>query len=138
GALHNFELAKRAGRGVGAKNLADPERQTYFATAKYLGEIALSRNDLDAAIENFHLYTESERSGIETLRTLADLYERKGDILSALRFNDMALVYNAGDPDLLERKDRYYYSLLPEQLQARLESMKTCFDLDYCMKKART
>jgi tetratricopeptide (TPR) repeat protein len=138
GALHNFELAKRAGRSVGPANLADPERQAYFATVKYLGEMALSRNDLDAAIENFHLYSESERSGIETLRTLADLYERKGDVLSALRFNDMALVYNAKDPDLLERKDRYYYSVMPEQLQARLDTIKAAFDFDYCLKKART
>jgi tetratricopeptide (TPR) repeat protein len=138
GALHNFELAKRAGRSVGPKNLADPERQAYFATVKYLGEVALSRNDVDAGIENFHLYTESERSGIETLRTLAELYERKGDVLSALRINDMALVYNPKDPDLVERKDRYYYSVMPEQLQARLEQLRTGFDLDYCLKKAKT
>ena len=138
GALHNFELAKRAGRAVGPKNLADPERQAYFATVKYLGEMALSRDDIDAAIENFHLYTESERSGIETLRILADLYERKGDVLSALRYNDMAMVYNAKDPDLIDRKDRYYYSVMPEQLQARLDALKTGFDLDYCVKKART
>ena len=138
GALHNFELAKRAGRSVGAKNLADPERQAYFATVKYLGEMALSRNDVEAAIEDFHLYTESERSGIETLRTLAELYERKGDVLSALRINDMAMVYNAKDPDLIERKDRYYYSVMPEQLQARLEQLRTGFDLDYCLKKAKT
>ena len=138
GALHNFELAKPAGRAVGPKNLADPERQAYFATVKYLGELALSRDDLDAAIENFHLYTESERSGIETLHILADLYERKGDVLSALRFNDMAMVYNAKDKDLLARKDRYYYSVMPEQLQARLETMKAGFDLDYCLQKART
>jgi tetratricopeptide (TPR) repeat protein len=138
GALHNFELAKRAGRAVGAKNLAEPERQAYFATVKYLGEMALSRNDVDAAIENFHLYTESERSGLETLRILAELYERKGDVLWALRFNDMALVYNSKDKDLLERKDRYYYSVMPEQLQARLETVKGGFDFDYCIKKART
>ncbi len=138
GALQNFELAKRAGRAVGPKNLADPERLAYFATVKYLGELALSRDDLDAAIENFHLYTESERSGIETLRVLADLYERKGDVLSALRFNDMALVYNSKDRDLLERKDRYYYSLMPAQLQERLESVKAGFDFDYCVKKAKT
>src|SRR5262249_15469355 len=73
-----------------------------------------------------------------TLRTLAELYERKGDVLSALRINDMAMVYNAKDPDLIERKDRYYYSVMPEQLQARLEQLRTGFDLDYCLKKAKT
>jgi tetratricopeptide (TPR) repeat protein len=138
GALHNFELAKRAGRSVGPKDLADGERQTYFATLKYLGEYALYKGDVDAAVENFQLYTEYERSGLETLRTLADLYERKGDALSALRATDQALIYNGKDKDLLERKDRYYYSVTPEQLQARLEAVRGGFDVSYCLNKART
>jgi tetratricopeptide (TPR) repeat protein len=138
GALHNFELAKRAGRSVGPKNLADGERQTYFATLKYLGEYALYKGDVDAAIESFQLYTESERSGLETLRTLADLYERKGDALSALRATDQALIYNGKDKDLLDRKDRYYYSVTPEQLQARLDAVRAGFDVAYCLTKART
>jgi tetratricopeptide (TPR) repeat protein len=137
-ARHNYELAKRAGLAVGPKALADAERQAYFATVKLLGEDALARDDLDAAIENYHLYAESERSGLETLRTLATLYEKKGDALSALRVNDQALVYNPKDKDLLERKDRYYYSVMPEQLRARLESMRAGFDFDYCMRKARS
>jgi tetratricopeptide (TPR) repeat protein len=138
GARHNFELAKRAGRSVGPKNLADGERQTYFATLKYLGEYALYKGDVDAAVENFQLYTEYERSGIETLRTLADLYARKGDALSALRATDQALVYNPRDKDLLARKDTYYYSVTPEQLRARLESVRAGFDVEYCLTKAQT
>ncbi len=90
-ARHNYELAKRAGLAVGQKNLADAERQAYFATVKLLGEDALARDDLDAAIENYHLSAESERSGLETLRTLATLHERKGDALSAMRVTDQAL-----------------------------------------------
>jgi tetratricopeptide (TPR) repeat protein len=138
GMLHNYELAKRAGIGVGPGNLADEDRQTYFATVKFLGEHAMARGDLDAAIENFRLYSESDRSGIETLRTLATLYERKGDALGAMRATDQALQYNSRDKDLLERKDRYYYSVMPEQLQARLEQIKTGFDFDYCLRKARS
>ncbi|HZY86306.1 MAG TPA: tetratricopeptide repeat protein [Gemmataceae bacterium] len=137
-ARHNYELAKRAGAGVGPKNLADAERQAYFHTVKLLADDANARGDLPAAIENYHLYTESERSGLETLRTLADLYERTGDALSALRATEMALVYNAADKDLLERKDRYYYSVMPEQLRARLEHARAGFDFDYCLRKART
>jgi tetratricopeptide (TPR) repeat protein len=137
-ARHNYELARRAGQAVGPKNLADAERQTYFATVKLLGEDAQARGDLDAAIENYHLYAESERSGLETLRTLAELYERKGDALSALRATDQALVYDTKDKDLLARKDRYYYSVMPEQLQARLEQVRTGFDFNYCLNKART
>jgi tetratricopeptide (TPR) repeat protein len=138
GAMHNYQLARRAGQAVGPKNLAEAERHAYFATLKLLGENAMARGDQDAAIENFHLYSEFERSGIETLRTLAELYERKGDPLSALRATDQALVYNAKDKDLLERKDRYYYSVMPEHLQARLEQVKGGFDVDYCLRKARS
>jgi tetratricopeptide (TPR) repeat protein len=137
-ARHNYELAKRAGQSVGPGNLADAERQAYFATVRLLGESALARGDLDEAIEDFRLYSESERSGIETLRTLAELYERKGDPLAALRVTDQALQYNGKDKDLLERKDRYYYSVLPEQLRARLEQVKAGFDFDYCLRKSRT
>jgi tetratricopeptide (TPR) repeat protein len=138
-ARHNYELAKRAGKGVGPKNLAEAERQAYFSTVKLLGEDAMARGDLDGAIENFRLYSESERSGLETLRTLAELYERKGDPLSAMRVTDMALAgYNPRDKDLLERKDRYYYSVMPEVLRAHLEQLRDGFDFDYCLRKART
>jgi tetratricopeptide (TPR) repeat protein len=136
-ARHNFELAKRAGHGVGQKNLEDPQRQAYFATVKYLGEDALARGETDAAIENFRFYSESERAGIETLRTLAELYERRGDPLAAARVTDQALQYNGGDKDLLERKERYYYSILPEDLRARLEQFSTGFDVAYCIARAR-
>jgi tetratricopeptide (TPR) repeat protein len=137
-ALHHYELAKRAGQAVGARNLADAERLAYFSTVKLLGDDALARGDLDAAVENYQLYTESERSGLDTLRTLADLHERRGDPLSALRATDQALIYNSTDPDLLARKDRYYYSVMPEQLRARLEQVRTGFDFDYCLRKSRT
>jgi predicted Zn-dependent protease len=70
---------------------------------------------------------------------LATLHERKGDALSAMRVTDQALVaYNAKDKDLLQRKDRYYYSVMPEQIRAHLESVRPWFDFDYCMRKARS
>jgi tetratricopeptide (TPR) repeat protein len=137
-ARHNFELARRAGQSVGPKELAEPERQAYFATVKYLGEDAMSRGDLDSAVENYRLYSESERSGVETLRVLAELYERRGDPLAAARVTDQALQYNAKDRDLLERKDRYYYSVMPSDLKARQEHYGSGFDVDYCMRKARS
>ena len=130
GAMHYFNLARRAGQAVGVKNLPEAEQQTYFATCKFLGESALFHGNVEDAIDNFHLYAESDRSGIETLRTLADLYEKKGDALNALRINDHALIYNARDRDLLERKDRYYYSVTPEQVRLALEVHKTGFDVE--------
>src|SRR5262249_38505780 len=133
-----FERARDAGRSIGQKNLPDAERQTYFATVKYLGELALHKGETEAAIENFTLYAESERAGLETLRTRAELHERKGDPLVAAHVTQRALVYNETDRDLLERKDRYYFSIMPEQAQARLEQIKGWFDVDYCLRRART
>ncbi len=138
GALRNYELAKRAGRSVGHKNLPESEAQVYFMVVKLLAEAAQSRGDLDSAIEDYRLFLESPSSGIETLRTLADLCERNGDVLSGLRFTDMALQYNGRDKDLLERKDRYYYSVTPEQLRERLERVRDGFDVAYCISKTQT
>ncbi len=77
--------------------------------------------------------------GLETLRTLAGLHEKKGDALSAMRVTDQALAaYNAKDKDLLQRKERYYYSVMPEQIRARIESVRPWFDFDYCLRKARS
>jgi tetratricopeptide (TPR) repeat protein len=135
---HNYELAQRSGRSIGPKNLSNEERLAYFAAVKYLADDAVARNDLAAAVENYQLYTEFERSGLETLRTLADLHERRGDPLAALRATEQALLYNGKDKDLLERKDRYYYSVLPDHLAARLETMRAGFDVDYCLRKARS
>lgn len=135
-ARHNYELAKRAGLAVGPANLAETERQAYFSTLKLLGEEALAAGDLDAAIDNFRLYQESEYAGLSTLRTLADLYEKKGDALAAARTTDRALQYNASDPDLLARKAKYYFSIDPEQLQARLEQYGPGFDVAYCLRES--
>jgi tetratricopeptide (TPR) repeat protein len=133
-----YERVKRAGREIGPRNLGDQERQDYFATVKLLGEQARARGEFDAAIENIHLYAESPRSGVETLRTLADLYEQKGDVLGALRVNEQALLYDARDKDLLERKEKYYYNAEPDQLQARLETFGSAIDVEYCLRKARS
>jgi tetratricopeptide (TPR) repeat protein len=138
GAWFSYESAKKAAHAVGVRNLPANERQMYFQVVKLLGDAALKHDELDAAAENYQLYTEYERSGLETLRTLADIHERRGDPLAALRFTDQALVYSAKDKDLLERKDRYYYSVMPDMLRPRLESLKSGFDVAYCLRKARS
>ncbi len=137
GARRAYEQARDVGRAVGPRNLSQEERHVYFAAIKLLADEAMQRGDWSAAIEDLHLYTEYERSGIETLRTLADPYERRGDPLAALHVTEQALLYNASDPDLLERKDKYYYSVLPADLRERLESVRNAFDVGYCLRKAR-
>jgi tetratricopeptide (TPR) repeat protein len=137
-AWHNYELAKRAGLSVGVSNLSGEERQVYFAAVKTLAEGASAAGEMDMAVENYRLFSESERSGVETLRTLAGLYEQKGDVLAALLTTERGLLYNAKDRDLLERKDRYYISVMPEWFRGHPERVPSGFDLAYCVNKART
>jgi tetratricopeptide (TPR) repeat protein len=137
GAWEAYEQAKQAGRTVGPKNLTDEDRQLYFAVVKMLADSAKEDGNLDAAIENYNLYLQCERAGVATYRQLADLYERRGDAWSALRCTEQGLVYDAADADLLQRKDKYYYSVMPEELRQRWEAVKTWFDVDYCLRKAR-
>jgi len=138
GAWRNYDLAMRAGVAVGPKSLPDEDRHAFFATVKMLAEAALERGDLDRAGSYFQLYGEYERAGLETLRTLADIHERRGDPLAALWATEKALIYNGKDKDLLDRKDKYYFSVMPDDLRARLESARHGFDAGYCLRKARS
>jgi tetratricopeptide (TPR) repeat protein len=140
-----FRMAQHAGRVIGPKNLAEPDKGAYFGTVRMLAESAAARGDLDAAIESYTLYTESEASGVDTLRHLANLYEKKAAkdndnacVLNALRMTEQGLMYNSSDKDLLERKDRYYNDLEPATVKPKLESIKKWFDLSYCLRKAKT
>jgi tetratricopeptide (TPR) repeat protein len=132
-----YEMAKQAGRAAGPKNLSDEDRRVYFAVVKMLADSAREDGNLEAAIENYGLYTQYERAGVETYRHLADLNERKGDAWAALYATAQGLVYDGEDKDLLQRKDRYYYSVQPEELRERLETVAKWFDVDYCLRKAR-
>jgi tetratricopeptide (TPR) repeat protein len=132
-----YEAIKKIGQAFGPKNFAPEDRHTYFAVIKALGEDAAKRGDTGAALENFRLFAEYERAGIQTHRTLAELYERQGDAWSALHATEQGLVYDATDQDLLARRDRYYYSVTPQELQARQEQVRKWFDVAYCKQKAR-
>jgi tetratricopeptide (TPR) repeat protein len=132
-----YEMIKQAGRAVGPGNLSDADRSTYYAVLKALGEDAAKRGDNDAAIENFLLFASYERAGIETYRTLAELFERKGDVWNALYCTHHGLVHDKNDANLLARRDKYYYSIMPDDLQAHWERVGVWFDVAYCKDKAR-
>lgn len=136
-AWNYYELAVRAGQSVGLEQLSDAEKQVYFVTVKKLAESAQAHDDIDRAIEFYRLYTESDRCGLETYRQLARLYERKGLPIAALWATEQALLFNSKDKDLLERKDRYYYSVMPDALQKHLDAVRGTFDTGYCFRKAR-
>jgi hypothetical protein len=140
GMWDNYQRGMKLGRALGPQLQALPpeEQQTLFANVKKIGESALAANQLDAALEAFKLYSQYENAGkLETYRMLAELFERKKDVWMALHCTQYALVYNESDPDLLARRDRYYYSIAPEELQARLEEVRGWFDVPYLLTKTR-
>ena len=132
-----FEKAVAMGRKSGHKNLQDQDRLAYFSALKFLADSYLHRKDTDKAIEYYHLFAQFERSGVETLRTLATLHEEKGEAIAALRAVEQALIYQPDEKDLIARKDRYLYSITVEELTANKELLAKGFDVDYCMKRAK-
>lgn len=133
----NYQTAMHKGREIGVSNLATADREALFATVKKIGEEAFKQDQLDAALEAFKFYSQYDGAGIETWRMLAELFERKKDTWQALHCTQHALSYNAEDSDLLARKDRYYYSITPEELKTRIESVRKWFDPQYCRDKAQ-
>jgi tetratricopeptide (TPR) repeat protein len=132
------EALKRLAREVGVRNLAEDDQKAFFTTVRNLGDAAYTAGDIDAAIENLSLFVASSDCGVDTLRILAELNEKKGDALSALLWNEKALSLDGRNKLLLERKDKYYYSVMPAQLQENLERAKKWFDVEYCTRKARS
>ncbi len=128
---------KQAGLIVGHKQLPDASRHAYFAMLKTLADDSERAGDLDAAAGNLSLFAEYDRSGIETLRALADLHERRGDSLAALNAVERARLYNGKDADLLARRDKYVYSIEPSALRGASETMRKSVDVDYCLTKAK-
>lgn len=151
GLWQNYQKAMQIGRNIGVQNLQTADKEALFATVKKIGEQALTESRLDAALEAFKFYSQYESAGIETYRTLAGLFEklaeraernkqsaeRTQNLWLALHCCEHALSYNAEDRDLLARKDRYYYSIQPDELKERLESVRKWFDPQYCRDKAR-
>ncbi len=132
----NYHQALLAGRAVGVQNLAEEDRKQLAVVVKQLGERAMNANQIDAALEAYKFYTTFGQGELETYRTLAELFERKKEVWMALHCTEHALMYNSEDHDLHMRKDRYYYSIDPEEFKAKLEQAKW-FDIAYCEEKAR-
>lgn len=137
GIWRNYHRAMQVGRAFGPANLGEPERLQLFAVVKLLGETAIQEDRVDDALEAYKFYSQFDRAGKETYRTLAELFERKNDLWMALHCAEHALSYDARDADLLARKDKLYYSLRPEMLKSRPEGIPKWFDVDYCLEKAR-
>lgn len=131
----NYQKAMQVGRTVGVQNLQPADREALFSNVKRIGEQAIKTEQIDVALEAFKFYTLHESAGIETYRLLADLFEKKKETWLALHCTEHGLTYNSEDKDLKERKDRYYYSIMPDELRARWENVQKWFDVQYCRDK---
>ena len=137
GMWNNYLQAMRLGRSIGVANIEASDREPLFAAVKKIGDVAFQQNKLELALEAYKFYSQNENAGIETWRMLAELFERSGDVWQALHCTEHALRYNAEDADLLARKDRYYYSIQPEDVMVRWTAIENWFDVPYCREKAR-
>jgi hypothetical protein len=146
-----YHRAKQVARAVGHANLSASDQESVFAATKWLADTATAQGNIDEAIDCYQFHALYDKAGPETYRRLADLYERRAkaypdeeaakkenDLWIALHCTEHALSYNAKDKDLLERKDRYYYSVTPEGLKNRLENVYKWFDTDYCKQRVRS
>lgn len=132
-----FEKAAQAGRLIGSKSLPEPSRLAYFSAVKFLADHYLHCKDNSRALEYYHLFAEFERSGVETLRTLANLHEEAQQPLAALRATEQALIYQPDDKDLLSRKERYLFSINPEDLRRDPEHLGKGFDTSFCLRRSK-
>jgi tetratricopeptide (TPR) repeat protein len=132
-----LEQVKRSGQLAGPRRLPADQRELYLAALKKLSDDAASRGDYQAAVDDYRLYVEAGKEDANSLRHLAELYAKNGDALNALLITERGLLYAKSDPDLLAKKDSYYYSVDPDRVRAVRDKVAGWFDVDYCVRKAQ-
>jgi tetratricopeptide (TPR) repeat protein len=132
-----YETMKEIVLAIGPGKLPTEEATTFFLTIKRLADEAATHGDPRAAIGLLRIIVDGDRAGVQTFRGLAEMHERLAEALPAMHYNDLALVYAPKDRDLLARKDKYYYSVTPDQLQQAPEAIRKGFDVQYCLTKSR-
>ena len=137
GSRARFRQAAEAGRAMGPEALEPEDKDLYFRAARHQAELAEHEGRGADAIGWWQATLASDRSGIETLRRLAALHEAAGDPLSALKDVVKGLIYQADDKDLLERRDRYLWSIPLESPACTAEGLKGLVDPVHCVRKAK-
>lgn len=132
-----LQRAVQAGIKAGVDSLLEDQKKDFYAALKRLADQAVGEGKFDDAIGHYAMYAQGEQDPKGTHRTLAELHEKKGDILAALKHCETALLYDSKDPALQTNKDRYYYSLEPDTLRQRLKDVETYFDTAYCKSRAK-
>lgn len=132
-----LEQVKRAGLLVTPQRLAADQQALYFAALKKLVDLATARGDFQAAVDDQRTYIEGGKEDVNSLRQLAELNAKNGDVLNALLITERGLIYSKTDPDLLAKRDSYYYSVNVDKVRAARDKIAPWFDVAYCLKKAK-
>lgn len=126
--------------GDATKAEADAARDRGDTTAMAAKD-AEAKPHFEDAIAELRLYLEGGgRNELETYRKLADIYGKgrsiPNAIINAILMTETGLTYSSTDPDLLKKKDTFYFSIDPEQVTAVRDKVKGYFDTSYCITKA--
>ena len=132
-----WDQVKRSGLTAGPARLTPDQQAFYFAGLRKLIDEATARGDYDAAIDNQRLLIEGGKEDVNTLRQLADLHAKSGDVLNALLIVERGLIYSKADADLLAKKESYYFSVDPERVRAAKDKIASWFDVAYCTRKVQ-
>jgi tetratricopeptide (TPR) repeat protein len=159
------EQIRRCGAEVGARNLAKDQRDIYLKALQSLAAMAEEQGDprkaeadeaeargdtttrlvkdvearphYEAAIAYLREYLEAGGgAALEASRKVAEIYGKMRDALNAVLNTEAALAYNSSDPDLLKKRDSYYYSVTIERLTEAKDRVGKWFDVGYCVRKA--
>ena len=159
------EQIKLAGRTFGPRNFAKDQKEIYLNALRKLAALAEAEGDVikaeadaadangdtvgrekkdaearpyyESAITDLQLYRDDGGGAVlEAYRKIAELYGKTRDALNAVINTAAALEYSSSDPDLLQKRDSYYYSVTIERLTRAKESVGKWFDVGYCVKKA--
>jgi tetratricopeptide (TPR) repeat protein len=122
---------------LGINDLSSESKNAYFSTIRQLGEKAYREARLEEAVENLVLCIENPNCAADTLRLIADCYEKQGDVLNTLWYNEQCLLYDAKNPTDLERRNRVYYSLIPDDVRTHADKLEKIIDQTYLATKTR-
>ncbi len=159
------EQIKRSGREFGPRNFAKDQKELYLNALRKLSALAEAEGDAikaeadaadaagdaatreakdaeakpyyESAIADLQLYRDDGGGAVlEAYRKIAELHGKMRDALNAVINTEAALAYSGTDPDLIRKKDTYYYSVTIERLTRAKDSVGKWFDVAYCVKKA--
>lgn len=160
-----LEQIKTSARAFGPRNLAKDQKEIYLNALRRLAGLAEAEGDkfkaeadaadaagdaaireakdaearpyYEAAITDLQLYRDDGGGAVlEAYRKIAELYGKMRDALNAVLNVAAAMEYSGSDPDLLQKRDSYYYSITIERLERAKANVGKWFDVAYCVKKA--